>query len=88
MGVFFNQNIFLFCMKTYVVDVYRNCQAEVNLMGTIIRGLIKVAYSKTSMAQTSLGPWKFIQNMGSLTHRGLIMASGQEANGDNLRKSF
>ena len=68
MGFFLTKIFSYFCMKTYVVDVYRNCQAEANLISTIIRGLIKVAYSKTSMAQTSLGPWKFIQNMGSLNH--------------------
>ena len=27
-----------------------------------------------SIAQTSLGPWKFIRDMGSSSHRGLIMA--------------
>ena len=40
------------------------------------------------MNQTSLGPWEFVRDMGSLTHWGLIMAPGQEANSDNLRKSF
>ena len=45
-------------------------------------------YSKTSVVQTSLGPWKFIRGMGSSNHRGLIMAPCQEANGDNLGKSF
>ena len=44
--------------------------------------------SKTSVVQTSLGPWKFIREMGSSSHRGLIMAPCQEANGDNLGKSF
>ena len=41
-------------------------------------------YSKISMARTSLGPWKFIRDMGSSSHWGLIMALGQEAYGDNL----
>ena len=40
------------------------------------------------MAQTSLGPWKFVRDMGSSSHWGLIMEPGQEANCDNLRKSF
>ena len=31
-------------------------------------------YSRTSMARTSLGPWKF-GDMGSSSHRGLIMTS-------------
>ena len=45
-------------------------------------------YSKTSVVRTSLGPWKFIREMGSSNHRGLVMAPCQEANGDNLGKSF
>ena len=36
------------------------------------------------MARTSLGPWKFIRDMGSSNHCGLIMTQGQKANGDNL----
>ena len=27
-----------------------------------------VIYSRTSMAQTSLGPWKFVRDMGSSSH--------------------
>ena len=45
-------------------------------------------YSLTSMAQTSSVPWKFIQDMGSLSHYGLIIALGQEANSDNLGKFY
>ena len=44
--------------------------------------------SKTSVVQTSLGPWKFIQEMGTSNHRGLIMAPCQEANSDNLGSLF
>ena len=40
------------------------------------------------MARTSLGPWKFVRDMGSSSPRGLIMAQVQEANSDNLGKSF
>ena len=40
------------------------------------------------MARTSLESWKFIRDMGSLSHWGLIMAQGQEVNGNNLGKSF
>ena len=40
------------------------------------------------MAQISLGTWKFIHNMGSLSHRGLIMTPGLKANKDNLGVSF
>ena len=36
------------------------------------------------MARTSLGPWKFIRDMGSSSHWGLIMAPGQEVYGDYL----
>ena len=36
------------------------------------------------MARTSLGLWKFVPDMGSSSQRGLIMAPGQEAIGDNL----
>ena len=38
------------------------------------------------MAQTTLEPWKFIRDKDSSSHQWLIMAPGQEANGDNLRK--
>ena len=48
----------------------------------------KNKYSKTSMARTSLGPWKFIRYLGSSSHWGLIMVSGQEANGDNFKEVF
>ena len=41
-------------------------------------------YSRTLMARTSFGPWKFVLDMGSSSHRGLIIAPGQEANEDNL----
>ena len=40
------------------------------------------------MARTSLGPWKLVRDMGSSSHRELIMAPGQEANSDNIGKSF
>ena len=40
------------------------------------------------MARTSLGSWKFVRDMGSSSHCGLVMAPGQEANSDNLGKSF
>ena len=50
--------------------------------------LVHDNYSRTSMARTSLGPWKFVRDMGSSSHWGLIMAPVQEANSDNLGKSF
>ena len=45
-------------------------------------------YSQTSIARTSLGPWKFVREMDSSSQCDLIMAPGQEANGDNLWKCF
>ena len=42
----------------------------------------------TYMARISLGPWKFVGDACCLSHSGLIMAPGQEANGGNLGKSF
>ena len=36
----------------------------------------------------SLGPWKFVLDMGSLIHSRLITAPGQEANQDNLGMYF
>ena len=45
-------------------------------------------YSRTSMVRTSLGPWKFVQDMDSSSHRGLILAPDQETNGDNSGLSF
>ena len=45
-------------------------------------------YSQNPMTGTSLGPWKFVRDMGSSSQWGLIMTPGQEANGDNLGKSF
>ena len=41
---------------------------------------------KTSIARISLGPRKFVRDMGN--YQGLIIAAGQGANGDNLEKSF
>ena len=41
-------------------------------------------YSRTSMARTSLGPWKCVRDMGSSSHWGLIVVPSQEASGDNL----
>ena len=46
------------------------------------------AYIKTSMARTSFGQSKFIRDMGSSSHCGLIMAPGQEVRYGNLGKSF
>ena len=40
------------------------------------------------MARTSLEPWKFILDIGSLSLWGLVMAPDLEADGDNLRVSL
>ena len=44
----------------------------------------RVIYSRTSSGRTSLGPWKFVSDMGISSHEGIIIAPGQEANGDYL----
>ena len=44
--------------------------------------LLKLIYSRSLMARTSLKPWKFL-DMDSLSHWGFIIAPGQEANWDN-----
>ena len=38
-------------------------------------------YSRAPMAQTSLGAWKFVLDIGSSSHWRLIIATGQESNG-------
>ena len=40
------------------------------------------------MARTSMGPLKFVRDMGSSSHGVLIMAPDQEANNENLGKYF
>ena len=45
-------------------------------------------YSGTPMAQTSLGPTKFVLDMGSSRHRELIIVPDQETNGNNVGMSF
>ena len=40
------------------------------------------------MARISLRPWKFVLNMDSSGHLGLIVTQGQEANGDNVGNVF
>ena len=37
-------------------------------IGTLPDYLLLTVYSRTSMAQTSSGPWKFVQDMGSSSH--------------------
>ena len=53
---------------------------------------LRVAFSEkkvnTVEIQTSLGPWKFVLDMGSSSHWELIIAPGQEVNGDNLGMSY
>ena len=48
----------------------------------------RTSYSQTLLARTSLGPWKFVWDMGSLSHWGLIIIPGQKANGDDLGNCF
>ena len=63
-------------------------QLHFTINNCILASFLSSLYSQTSMAQTSLGPWKFIRDVGSSSHQGLIMAPVQEANSDNLAKSF
>ena len=42
----------------------------------------------TNFSRTSLGPWKFVRDMGCSSHWELIIAPVQEANGDNLGETF
>ena len=43
---------------------------------------------QTSIAQTTLGPWKFVLDMGSQIYRWLIVVPALEAKADNLGMSF
>ena len=75
----------LLCIQQFL-DILKGNQKDLfKLRTSMIRCCL---ISKTSVVRTSLGPWKFIREMGSSNHRGLIMAPCQEANGDNLGKSF
>ena len=49
---------------------------------------ISEKYSRTLMAQTSLGSWKFVLDMGNSSHSGLIIAPGQKANGNYIGMFF
>ena len=49
---------------------------------------VKHVYSRNSIARTPLGPWRFNLVLGRSSNWGLIIAPGQEANGDNLEMSF
>ena len=40
------------------------------------------------MAKTSLGPWKFVLDMGISKCSGFIIETGLEANEDNLGEMF
>ena len=41
--------------------------------------LMGPSYNRTSMARTSLGPWKFVRDSGSSSHGGLLLVPYQEA---------
>ena len=81
--------VFVFAYKRYFVwsmPTYITCTRAVQTLYRLF--IIIIKYSRTSMARTSLGPWKFVRHMGSSSHWVLIMAPVQEANSDNLGKSF
>ena len=83
--LFSSLDIFLLGIQQFL-DILKDNQKDLfKLRTSMIRCYL---YSKTSIVRTSLGPWKFIRDMGSSNHRGLIMAPCQEANGDNLGMSF
>ena len=81
-----------FCTLLFIPHLYLFwCLGKVGFVLVAFSDLVGMAvslYSRTSMARTSLGPWKFVWDMGSSSHWGLIMAPVQEANSDNLGKSF
>ena len=70
-------------LNSVLFKVTRRKWYEMNLVLLMI-SLFTVKHGSTS----SLGPWKCNLDMGSSSHWGLIIASGQEANGNNLVASF
>ena len=90
----------MFCYNSNLLDfhftspqlVLRKCRMAAVLKRLPVfyydKGLWCMLYSRTSMARTSLGQWKFVRDMGSSSHWGLNMVPVQEANSDNLGKSF
>ena len=52
-----------FFMKAYVVGTHLNCIDK-----SMQFKWVPTTYSRTSMARTSLGPWKFVRDMGSWSH--------------------
>ena len=52
-----------------------------------LNGLFEQKYSRT-IARTSLGPCRFVRDLGSSSHWGLIIAQGQKANEHNLEMPF
>ena len=43
----------------------------------------QIYITELSMAETSLGPWKYVLNMGGSSHWGLNRNADQEAYGDH-----
>ena len=76
----------MFCAEKIKNNVYP-CKPQFYYIKVGFKG-IKIIYSRTSMARTSLGPWKFVRDVSSSSHWGLIMALVQETNSDNLGKCF
>ena len=63
----------------WFILVYKECPDECFFFYFSMK-----TYSRTSMAWTSLGPLKFVWDMGSSSHWELIKAPAQEANSNNL----
>ena len=74
--------IFMIFPRLFTCPTLTTNNFKVGMYGTISM------YSWCFMAQTSLEPWKFILDMGSLSHWGLIIVSSQEPNWDHLEMSF
>ena len=51
-----------------------------DLKAGTVQQTVSGKYSRTSITRTSLGLCKFVLDMGSLSHLGLIIKPGQEAN--------
>ena len=61
------------CLKFISFSFKRRRLKQKIIFSPFTESLLKVIYSCTFMARTSLIPWKFVQHMGSSSHGGLII---------------
>ena len=99
-SLFWSSGLMLLALFGYLVRDWRHLEFIISLPNfltiafiwyvsyCLVHHIYYSMYSQTSMAWTSLGPWKFVPDMGGWSHWGLIIVPGQEANGDNLGISF